>query len=163
MIPSEYMEYFRALDEQNPAAERWAVWWEAHGTEMATLVPRGIYLRLTSPPPETKYMAVFAILEAAGFVYPRPKNYCHPRFYEPSPVPGSWLQEKINRTEFEKAWLRPGILANHLVAIRENLRPDDEIWTFCSPATTWEASMGVSGFAFVREGVPYDNVVTAGS
>jgi hypothetical protein len=157
--PSEYIEYFKSLVECESSAERWESWWDAHGVDMAKLVSRGIYLRLTSPMPHTKYMAVFAALEDAGFSYPRPRDYFHPRFYEPGPIPVSWLQKRIALAEFEETFFRPAFLTQAF-AIQENFRQDDEIWTFCSSPETWKRWMGRSGFAFVRDGVPYDHLVT---
>lgn len=157
MVQADYINYFKALVERNPSAERWTVWWEAHKNEMAALVPRGIYLRLTAPAAYQHYMAVFAALEAAGFCYPRPKHYRHPKFHEPQPIPAAFLQDKISFAELEKASLSAETQENELVAIKENLGEDDEIWTFL-----WTGKWGwEKGFAFVRDGVPYDRITTA--
>src|SRR5205814_685264 len=136
---------------------------EAHKTEMASLIPRGMYLRLTSPMSETKYMAVFAMLDAAGYSYSRPRNYIHPKFWKPNPVPLAWLTK---RTTFDEVvgWVRAVTVsdgwfsdnADEFSIILEHFRPSDEVWKFCSPPATWAALMG---FAFVRDGIPYDHLI----
>ena len=86
MIQADYLEYFKALAERKMSAERWSVWWGAHGSEMAELVPRSIYLRLTSPLPHQKISAVLAALNAAKVSYILPKTFkIHPKFYELQP------------------------------------------------------------------------------
>jgi hypothetical protein len=155
-MPVDYIQYFKSLVERDPLAERWDVWWEAHEREMTTLVPRGIYLALTAPSDEQHYRAVFAALEAAGFRYPRPKHYCHPKFRDPARVPAASLQRKISLAELEKESLPREVRDNDLVAIKERLRPGDEIWTFVSKSPHHSSV----GFAFVRSGVPYDSITT---
>src|SRR5215831_16845204 len=116
MAGVDYIAYFRSLVERDPAAEHWNDWWNAHGAEMATLIPHGMYLRLTAPLGETKYRAVFAVLEAAGYSYPRPKNYRHAKFWEPNPIPAAWLTEKTTMDELEKK-------IGNLSIVREYIRP----------------------------------------
>src|SRR6185436_14347917 len=130
MPPADYIEYFKSLVERDPSAERWEVWWEGHKDEMATLVPRGIYLRLAAPLAEQNYMAVFAALEAGGFYYSRPQHYRHPKLRQPQPVPATSLQKRISLAELETTVFSSEIMVNELPAIMENLRQDDEIWTF---------------------------------
>ena len=153
----DYVAYFKSLVERDPSAERWTAWWEAHKNEMATLVPRGIYLRLAAPSSEQHYMAVFAALEAAGFHYQRPKHYRHPKFHDPQPVPAMSLQKQVSLAQLEEASFCPDTRENELAAIRENLKQEDEIWTFY-----WATAGTISeGFAFVRDGIPYDHLSTS--
>lgn len=41
-----------------------------------------------------------------------------------------------------------------------DIRPDDEIWEFDSPAEHWVSLCGRAGIALVREGAPIAGVVT---
>ncbi len=122
MMPPDFIEYFRALVERNPTAEPWVSWWEAHKAQVAMLVPPGVYLRLTYTP----HVELYAILEAAGFHYPRPRHYRHPKFHHPHPVPAAWLKKRIDLPELEKK-LSSELSENDLTAIREGLQPGDEI------------------------------------
>lgn len=160
MSPVDYIAYFKSLVEGDPSAQHWNDWWESHGTEMSTLVPRGMYLRLTSPGSDTKYMAVFAILDMAGFSYPRPEHYLHIKFWEPNPIPDAWLQKRTTFSEVEAFFRMPTHWYSHLAIIREIFKPNDEVWTFCSPDTTWTAMMGRQGFAFLRDGKCYEHICT---
>jgi hypothetical protein len=154
-MPPEYIDYFRALIEQRPSVERWHIWWEAHKSHVEKLVTRGVYLRLTYEP----VLELFAILEAAGSKYTMTLPYRNPKFHRPDPIPARWLLGKSTMSEVETA-LNPTRLQGRLAAIKEDLQPGDEVWTFCSPPETWKALMGCQGFAFVRNGVPYDHIVT---
>ena len=155
-MPVDYIQYFKSLVERDPSAERWDTWWERHQSEMVTLVPRNVYLALTAPSAEQHYRAVFTALEAAGLRYPRPDYYRHPKFRDPQPVPAASLQRKISLAELEQQTFRPEVRDNDLLAVKEYLRPGDEIWTFVcnSPCHS------LGGFAFVRDGVPYDHIAT---
>jgi hypothetical protein len=154
-MPPEYIEYFRALVEQRPSAERWHIWWEAHQSDVERLLTRGVYLRLTYEPVQE----IFAILEAAGFSYAMTLPYRNPKFHRPDPIPAAWLVSRSSMTEVETA-RNPIDLQGALAAIKEDLQKEDEVWTFCSPEETWATLMGCQGFAFVRNGVPYDHIVT---
>ena len=45
-------------------------------------------------------------------------------------------------------------------ALKSEMKPGDEIWTFSSPPETWEALMGRSGIALVRDGEIVQHIVT---
>ena len=160
MSPVDYIAYFKSLVEGDPSALHWKDWWKAHGAEMPTLVPRGIYLRLASPVSDVNYRAVFAVLEAAGFSYPRPNDYLHIKFWEPNPVPDTWLQKRTTFSEVETYFGTSSRMDRYFAMIRELFKPGDEVWTFCSPDTTWAAMMGRQGFAFTRDGKCYEHICT---
>ena len=115
----------------------------------------GVYLRLRHTP----YKELYSILEAEGFSYARPKRYWHPKFRVPRAVPAAWLQEKITLAHLEEQ-LSVESRETELAAIKQALKPGDEGWKFHSPQHTWEATIGRAGFAFVRNGVPFDSIVT---
>jgi hypothetical protein len=157
----DYISYFRSLVENDPAAQHWNDWWAAHGPQMATLVSRGMYLRLTAPASHTKYMAVFSILEEAGYSYPRPFDYVHAKFWEPDPVPIAWLVARTTFEEIEARFHHSRLLGRRFSVIKEIFRPGDEVWTFRSPDRHWAAMMGRQGFAFLRDGIVYAHLITS--
>lgn len=161
MTTLDYIGYFRSLIEREPSAAHWNDWWEAHQTEMVKLVSRGMYLRLTSPGTHTKLLAIYAILREAGFDYAWAEHYdIHPKFWEPCPVPISWLKKRTSFGEIEAVIGKWPKMPPNFSIIKDIFRPGDEVWTFCSPPRTWAALMGRQGFAFVRDGVPYEQIIT---
>lgn len=155
MLPPDFIAYFKALVEHDPGAEHWTDWWKTHETEIAALLTPGVYLRLQHAP----YKELYSILEAEGFSYARPKRYWHPKFRVPRAIPAAWLQEKVTLADLEER-LSVELRETELAAIKQALKPGDEVWTFHSPQRTWEARMGRAGFAFVRKGDPFDSIVT---
>ena len=154
MLPPDFIAYFKALVDHDPDAEHWTDWWMNHEKQIASLLDPGVYLRLRHTP----FREIFSILESEGLSYPRPKRFWHPKFRVPHPVPAAWLQEKITLVELEKK-LSVEMRETELAAIKQALKPGDELWEFRSPQDTWKARMGRAGFAFVREGVPYDSIL----
>src|SRR5262245_16586806 len=86
-------------------------------------------------------------------------------------IPHHWLNEKRTPEEFERAQLermaagfnvplekiqqkfaaRPfGNMTAAWRAFVAEMAPDDELWSFSSPAGTWAKKLGRSGFAIVR-------------
>ena len=78
------------------------------------------------------------------------KHYRHRRFHVPDPVPAEWLIKKVTLAEVENEL---SALNDHLIAIKEVFQPCDEVWWYGDP-------FGGAGFAFVRNGVPYDSIIT---
>jgi hypothetical protein len=79
------------------------------------------------------------------------KHYRHRRpLHVPQPVPAEWLTERITLAEVENELSAEN---DRLIATKEVFQPDDEVWRYSDP-------FGGAGFAFVREGVPYDGITT---
>lgn len=91
-------------------------------------------------------------------------------------VPTAWLQKKIRVAEAEAAY--PGVKDERSARFPEATKPfgfrhqewddlkaamppSDEIWTFTSPAKSWEDLAGRAGVALVRNGVSIKVVITA--
>jgi len=45
-------------------------------------------------------------------------------------------------------------------ALKADMQPNDELWTFSSPPRTWEDLAGRAGIALVRDGQAIDVIVT---
>ena len=90
-------------------------------------------------------------------------------------IPPSWLQEKISVAEAEAT--HPGVdderrsrhpelakpfggLNSRWEALKSEMKPGDEIWTFSSPADYWEHLAGRAGVALVRHGKAVKTIVT---
>jgi hypothetical protein len=86
-----------------------------------------------------------------------------------SPIPKEWLQKIITVAEAEAAY--PGITDDRAQrfpdaakpfgfengeweALKAQMLPGDELWTFASPAESWQHLAGRSGIALVRDGNP---------
>ena len=84
-------------------------------------------------------------------------------------IPKSWLDKKVTIAEAEAA--HPGISDERVQrfpdaakpfgfksgqweAIKAAMQPGDELWTFISPAESWENLAGRAGIAVVRDGNP---------
>ena len=84
-------------------------------------------------------------------------------------IPKSWLDKKITIAEAEAE--HPGIndervqrfpdaakpfgfKSGQWEAIKAAMQPGDELWTFASPAKSWEDLAGRAGIAVVRDGNP---------
>ena len=46
------------------------------------------------------------------------------------------------------------------IGFRNEMRPGDEVWSFCSPPEDWRAKGGRKGVALVRNGLVVRSVVT---
>jgi hypothetical protein len=59
--------------------------------------------------------------------------------------PVEWLQERITAEEAER-------MQTHAQweTLRASMQPGDELWTFASPAESWQRLAGRSGIALVR-------------
>jgi hypothetical protein len=85
------------------------------------------------------------------------------------PVPKEWLQKRISVAEAETAY--PGITDDRISqfpeaakpfgfenreweALKAQMRPGDELWTYASPADSWQHLAGRAGIALVRDGNP---------
>lgn len=90
-------------------------------------------------------------------------------------IPASWLDKKISIAEAEAA--HPGIKDERVArfpeaarpfgfnngnweALKAAMQPGDELWTFASPADSWEHLSGRAGIALVRNGHPIKAIVT---
>jgi hypothetical protein len=84
-------------------------------------------------------------------------------------IPKAWLDKKITIAEAEAE--HPGIndervqrfpdaakpfgfKSGQWEAIKAAMQPGDELWTFASPAKSWEDLAGRAGIAVVRDGNP---------
>ena len=91
-------------------------------------------------------------------------------------IPIDWLEKKISVAEAEAA--NPGIsdervakcpeaakpfgfLHDRWEALKGEMRPGDELWTFSSPPKSWEDLAGRAGIALVRDGKPVSLLVSA--
>ena len=90
-------------------------------------------------------------------------------------IPTSWLDKKINVAEAEAA--NPGLHDERVArfpeagrpfgfhnreweALKSAMQPEDEVWTFASPADSWQHLAGRAGIALVRDGHPIKTLVT---
>jgi hypothetical protein len=86
-----------------------------------------------------------------------------------SMIPKEWLQKPISVAEAEAAY--PGITDDRVKrfpdaakpfgfknaeweALRAEMQPGDQLWTFSSPPASWQGLAGRSGIALVRNGAP---------
>jgi hypothetical protein len=84
-------------------------------------------------------------------------------------IPKAWLDKKITIAEAEaehpgirdeRAQRFPdaakpfGFKSGQWEAIKAAMQPGDELWTFASPAKSWEDLAGRAGIAVVRDGNP---------
>ena len=84
-------------------------------------------------------------------------------------IPKAWLDKKVTIAEAEAE--HPGIndervqrfpdaakpfgfKSGQWEAIKAAMQPGDELWTFASPAKSWEDLAGRAGIAVVRDGNP---------
>ena len=84
-------------------------------------------------------------------------------------IPKAWLDKKVTVAEAEAE--HPGIKDERVQrfpdaakpfgfksgqweAIKAAMQPSDELWTFASPAKSWEDLAGRAGIAVVRDGNP---------
>jgi hypothetical protein len=84
-------------------------------------------------------------------------------------IPKAWLDKKVTIAEAEAE--HPGIKDERVQrfpdaakpfgfksgqweAIKAAMQPGDELWTFASPAKSWEDLAGRAGIAVVRDGNP---------
>lgn len=79
--------------------------------------------------------------------------------------PRDWWEEKISLIECQHRFGldRETISARWLESTNEFLgwfREGDELWTFCSPAETWQRLAGRKGVVLVVEGVSLVHIVT---
>jgi hypothetical protein len=90
-------------------------------------------------------------------------------------IPKSWLDKKISIAEAEAT--HPGVndervqsmpesakpfgfLNGQWEALKAEIQPGDELWSFASPPKSWEDLAGRAGVALVRDGNPIKVVVT---
>jgi hypothetical protein len=86
-----------------------------------------------------------------------------------SMIPKEWLQKPISVNEAEAAY--PGITDDRVKrfpdaakpfgfknaeweALKAEMQPGDELWTFSSPPPSWQDLAGRAGIALVRNGAP---------
>jgi hypothetical protein len=91
-------------------------------------------------------------------------------------IPKEWLQKQITVAEAEA--LHPGIrdervrrvpeaakpfgfMNQQWEALKAEMKPGDEIWSFSSPAQTWEDLAGRAGVVLIRDGKVVKMLVTA--
>jgi hypothetical protein len=87
----------------------------------------------------------------------------------------SWLIKKVTVEEIEAA--NPGIRDERIdrfpeaakpfgflnpkwEALKAEMKPGDELWTFASPADSWKNLAGRAGIALVREGDVVRSIIT---
>jgi hypothetical protein len=92
-----------------------------------------------------------------------------------SVIPTTWLIKKITVAEAEAE--HPGVRDERLKrapelgrpfgalnaaweALKADIQPNDELWTFSSPPRTWEDLAGRAGVALVRDGKAIKVIVT---
>lgn len=91
-------------------------------------------------------------------------------------IPLEWLDEKITIEEAERRHpgmpdddrvqrfpeiRKPfGFLSPKWDALKAQMQPDDELWTFSSPPKSWEDLAGRSGIALVRDKTVIASIVT---
>ena len=90
-------------------------------------------------------------------------------------IPKSWLDKKVTIAEAEAA--HPGVNDERVQQMPEiakpfgfqnkvweelkaAMQPGDELWTFSSPAQSWQNLAGRAGVAVVRDGNPIKVLVT---
>lgn len=90
-------------------------------------------------------------------------------------IPAEWLGEKLSVEQAEARY--PGVdggpgrrspgpgkpfgaLNGDWEALKAEMKPGDEIWTFASPAATWQDLAGRAGIVLVRSGRPIRAIVT---
>ena len=91
------------------------------------------------------------------------------------PISKAWLDKKVTIAEAEAA--HPGVndervqsmpeiakpfgfLNGQWEALKAEMQPGDELWTFSSPAQSWQDLAGSAGVALVRDGNPIKVLVT---
>jgi hypothetical protein len=92
------------------------------------------------------------------------------------PIPKEWLDKKVSIAEAEAE--HPGVRDERRVqrmpeiakpfgfqhseweALKAAMQPGDELWTFASPAKTWQDLAGRAGIALVRNGDPIKVITT---
>lgn len=156
-MPREYLDYFQALIEIRPEAEPFGSWWQVHGEELRTYVSPGRHLRLRMG---FAGRELRAILAEAAYQWREPPSLFDPKFYQPDPIPVSWLSDRIEASEMEASLPDHEYHRDLWRWLLQQMQAGDEVWEFCSPAGSWAAKCGAAGFAFVREGKVYDSVVT---
>ena len=75
-----------------------------------------------------------------------------------------WLDKRVSIGEVEAGfegedspcedWLKSW------TSLKEAMQEGDELWTYCSPAETWEHLCGRAGYAVVRDGEIVDDILT---
>jgi hypothetical protein len=90
-------------------------------------------------------------------------------------IPKAWLDKKTSVAEAEAA--HPGVndervqrmpeiakpfgfLNSQWEALKAEMQPGDELWSFASPPQSWEDLAGRAGVALVRDGNPIKVVLT---
>jgi hypothetical protein len=91
------------------------------------------------------------------------------------PIPKERLDKRVSIDEAEAAhpgisddrrWSSPeatkpfGFLHRNWEDFKAAILPGDELWTFASPAHTWEDLAGMAGIALVRNGTPIKIITT---
>jgi hypothetical protein len=91
-------------------------------------------------------------------------------------IPKEWLKKQISIAEAEADY--PGITDDRVKrfpdaakpfgfmnaeweALKAEMQPGDELWTFSSSPESWQALAGRSGIALVRNGTPIKTLVGA--
>ena len=90
-------------------------------------------------------------------------------------VPRDWLDRQVTIAEAEAIYTTPpeqrsprspqdalpfGSINWQWEALKSVMQPDDELWTFASPAESWRALAGVAGLVVVRAGEPLAAMTT---
>ncbi len=91
------------------------------------------------------------------------------------PVPREWLDQRQDIAALEAQNTYPnderatrfpelkrpfGFMNKQWEALKAQMRPGDEIWTFASPPDSWRNFHGRAGVALVRDGVAIDSITT---
>jgi hypothetical protein len=90
-------------------------------------------------------------------------------------IPGDWLGKKITVAEaeddnpgirdarvaqFPEAARPFGFLNYQWEALKAEIKPSDELWTFISPVDSWQQFVGRMGIALLRDGKVIDVIFT---
>lgn len=71
-------------------------------------------------------------------------------------IPKEWLKEKLEKETFKKECSN----GSHWENFNNEIKDDDEIWTFSSDQFFWDHLIGRSGIALVRNGKIVKSIVT---
>jgi hypothetical protein len=92
-----------------------------------------------------------------------------------TPILSEWLDKRISIAEAEAANVRAadsrsekfpdllkpfGMQNSTWQKLKDQMQPDDELWTFFSPAETWRNLRGMAGVVLVRDGKTVEFILT---
>ena len=160
----QYLNYFRALAEHNPDVESWSEFWKREKSEIRKNLSREQLHQFMLYPQR----AVWSMLKEYGYAYPLDLKDVHPKFVDVQLIPKKWLTERIDVDQVNK-FLDYKELIGDMLVDNERLRQEwdvrhkringsYEIWRFSKPPGPPPGLMGLTGFAFVRDGIILDSM-----